>query len=123
MFSNPAALGPIFLCHLGFNGLLCYQRFTPGIAFMLLLNLYVTICYEALAKTLVHILWLSELHDCATAPWMGVPVAIFLNWLLNKCGAYKINWNPERIREKFGFWGDPIVMGIMVGLVLGILGT
>ena len=94
-----------------------------AVAFMLLLNLYVTICYEALAKRWSTYYGYQNCTIVQLHHGMGVPVAILLNWLLNKCGAYKINWKPERIREKFGFWGDPIIMGVVVGLVLGILGN
>ena len=94
-----------------------------AVAFMLILNLYVTIFYEVLAKR-----WSSYYgyQNCTIVQLhhgMNVPFGIFLSWLLNKFGAYKINWKPTSIREKFGFWGDPIVMGVIVGLALGIAGN
>lgn len=52
----------------------------------------------------------------------GTPFAVGGNWLLNKMGAYKIRWRPEALRVRMGFLGEPIVLGMILGLVLGILG-
>ena len=94
-----------------------------AVAFMLVLNLYVTICYEALAKRWSTYYGYQNCTIVQLHHGMGVPLGILFTWLLNKCGAYKINWKPERIRERFGFWGDPIVMGVIVGLLVGLLGN
>lgn len=52
----------------------------------------------------------------------GTPFAVVGNWLLNKLGAYKIRWRPEDIRKRIGFLGEPIVLGLILGLLIGILG-
>lgn len=52
----------------------------------------------------------------------GTPFAVVGNWLLNKLGAYKIRWRPEDIRARIGFLGEPIVLGLILGLLIGILG-
>jgi len=52
----------------------------------------------------------------------ATPFAVAGNWLLNKMGAYKIRWRPEALRAHMGFLGEPIVLGLILGLVLGILG-
>lgn len=52
----------------------------------------------------------------------ATPFAVAGNWVLNKMGAYKIRWRPEALRERLGFLGEPIVLGLILGLVLGILG-
>jgi PTS system galactitol-specific IIC component len=52
----------------------------------------------------------------------GTPFAVGGNWLMNKMGAYKIRWRPEALRTRMGFLGEPIVLGMILGLVLGILG-
>jgi galactitol PTS system EIIC component len=94
-----------------------------AVAFMLVLNLYVSVFYEMLAKR-----WstyygsknctIVQLHHGGS-----VPLALLGNWVLNRLGAWKINWKPAHIREKFGFFGDPIILGIIVGFVLGFLGN
>lgn len=94
-----------------------------AVAFMVVLNLWVTICYEMLAKR-----WstyygyknctIVQLHNGA-----NVPGALLVNWILNRLGAYKINWKPTHIRERFGFFGEPIVLGGIVGFVIGVAGN
>jgi PTS system galactitol-specific IIC component len=37
-------------------------------------------------------------------------------------GAYKIRWSPEEIRKRMGFLGEPIFLGLILGLVIGVLG-
>lgn len=94
-----------------------------SIALMLVLNLWATTFYEVLAKR-----WskyykypncmIVQLHNADP-----IPFAILSNWLLNKCGAYKVRWKPEDLREKLGFMGDPIALGFILGFVLGLLGN
>lgn len=53
-----------------------------------------------------------------------VPLAIPLNWLLDRIpGVRSWDLDPENIQKKFGpTFGDPMVMGLIIGLVLGVLG-
>ncbi len=53
----------------------------------------------------------------------GTPFAVLGNWLLNKVGAYKIRWQPEAIRKRLGFLGEPTVLGLILGLLIGLLGN
>lgn len=56
-----------------------------------------------------------------TAP--GIPFAIFTNWLVDKIpGLNKMEADPETIRKRFGIMGEPVILGFIIGLVLGILG-
>jgi PTS system galactitol-specific IIC component len=94
-----------------------------AVAFMLVLNLYATIGYELLAKR-----WSTyyKYQNCTIvqlAHAFETPPAILGNWVLNKLGAYKIKWNPSNIRDRFGFFGEPMVLGVIVGFVLGLLGN
>lgn len=52
----------------------------------------------------------------------ATPFAVVGNWALNKMGAYKIRWRPEALRARMGFLGEPIVLGLILGLALGVLG-
>lgn len=94
-----------------------------SIALMLVLNLWATTFYEVLARR-----WSKyyKYPNCTIVQLHNVdpvPFAIFSNWLLNKCGAYKIRWKPEDLREKLGFMGDPIALGFILGFMLGLLGN
>lgn len=52
----------------------------------------------------------------------GTPFAVAGNWALNRMGANKIRWNPEQLRQRLGFLGEPIVLGLILGLLLGFFG-
>jgi PTS system galactitol-specific IIC component len=51
-----------------------------------------------------------------------VPFCIALDWLLNKLGVDKINLRPEPIQKKLGFLGEPMTIGFIIGLLVGIVG-
>ena len=52
----------------------------------------------------------------------GVPFAILVNWIFEKIpGLRKLQADPESIRKKWGLFGEPVVMGFIIGIVLGIL--
>ncbi len=56
-----------------------------------------------------------------TAP--GVPFAIVTNWILDRIPGVK-NWkaDPETIQKRFGVFGEPVILGLVIGLILGVLG-
>ncbi|HUV15987.1 MAG TPA: PTS transporter subunit IIC [Pelolinea sp.] len=56
-----------------------------------------------------------------TAP--GVPFAIVTNWILDRIPGVK-NWkaDPETIQKRFGVFGEPVILGLVIGLVLGVMG-
>jgi PTS system galactitol-specific IIC component len=55
-----------------------------------------------------------------TAP--GVPFAILTNWVIDKIpGLNKLQADPETIRKRWGVFGEPVILGVVIGLVLGIL--
>jgi len=63
--------------------------------------------------------------SCAmTAPHHNgdAPFYLVLNILFSKLGMDKIQVNPQSIRDKIGFMGEPMYIGLFVGLVIGIVG-
>ena len=63
--------------------------------------------------------------NCAmTAPHhMGdVPMYLVLNILLGKIGLDKVRIDPETIKKKIGFLGEPMYIGLIVGILLGVVG-
>jgi PTS system galactitol-specific IIC component len=55
-----------------------------------------------------------------TAP--GVPFAIVTNWVIDKIPGLR-DWeaDPETIQKRFGTFGEPVILGLVIGLVLGLL--
>lgn len=51
-----------------------------------------------------------------------VPIAIPLNWVIDKIpGLNKLDADPEAIRKRFGLIGEPLMMGVIIGLIIGAL--
>lgn len=51
------------------------------------------------------------------------PVGIAVGWLLDKIpGVNKVNLNPEGIRNKLGTYGEPVILGLVIGAVFAIMG-
>lgn len=52
-----------------------------------------------------------------------VPIAIPLNKLLDKIPwINKLDADPEAIKKRFGVFGEPVVLGVVIGSVLGLIG-
>ncbi|MBA4398643.1 MAG: PTS galactitol transporter subunit IIC [Anaerolinea sp.] len=94
-----------------------------ALACMLVMNLYSLLFSEMLQKR-----WSTyygypnctvvQLHHVG-----AVPFAIAVNWVFNKLGLSKIRWSPEKIKEKLGFIGEPVMLGLILGLLIGFLGN
>ncbi|GHC64290.1 PTS galactitol transporter subunit IIC [Limoniibacter endophyticus] len=51
-----------------------------------------------------------------------LPIAIVLNWIMDRIpGINKINISTETIERRFGVFGEPVVLGLIIGLVLGVI--
>ena len=51
-----------------------------------------------------------------------VPLSMPINWLIDKIpGVNKWDANPESIQKRFGVWGEPLVMGVILGFIIGAL--
>jgi len=55
-----------------------------------------------------------------TAP--GVPFAILVNWIFEKIPALRdLKADPDTIRRRWGLFGEPVILGLIIGLILGFL--
>lgn len=55
-----------------------------------------------------------------TAP--GVPFAILVNWIFEKIpGLRDLKADPDTIRKRWGIFGEPVILGFIIGLILGVL--
>jgi PTS system galactitol-specific IIC component len=51
-----------------------------------------------------------------------VPIAIVLNWIMDRIpGINKINLDTNAIQRRLGVFGEPVILGLVIGLVLGII--
>ena len=50
------------------------------------------------------------------------PIAMLFNWIFDKIpGVRDIDVNTDMLQEKFGVFGEPMIIGTVIGLVIGIL--
>ena len=74
------------------------------------------------AKAIQHFYGLPGISIPHLTTGPGVPFAVATNWVLGKIpGVKKVNWDPENIQKNWGIFGDPIVLGFFIGLVMGII--
>ena len=94
-----------------------------AMACMIVQLLYIMLFSEVVAKR-----WSNHYqypNCCMTAPhhMEGVPFAILMNWLLGLIGFNKIKINAASIQKKFGIFGEPMFIGLIVGLIIGVIGN
>lgn len=58
-----------------------------------------------------------------SVPSAAAPFAILVRWLLIKLKLDKKEMSVEGLSNKLGFWGEPIAIGLIVGLFITILGS
>ncbi|MBQ1567037.1 MAG: PTS galactitol transporter subunit IIC, partial [Erysipelotrichaceae bacterium] len=99
------------------------QNMALAVATMIVQQIYTLLLTEVIAKR-----WstyygypgcsIASLHT-ATICVVAIPV----NWLLNKLGLYKIEADPVAIKKKLGFIGEPMTLGLILGLIIGFVGN
>lgn len=94
-----------------------------AMACMVVQLLYIMLFSEVVAKR-----WSNHYqypNCCMTAPhhMESVPFALFMNWLLGLIGFNKIKLNASTIQKKFGMFGEPMFIGLVVGLIIGVIGN
>ena len=51
-----------------------------------------------------------------------IPFAIAINWIVDKIpGLNKVDIDADKMKQKFGVLGDPIVLGVIIGIIIGAL--
>ena len=62
---------------------------------------------------------------CMTAPHHleAFPFAVCMDWLLTKLGFNKIKINAAALQKKLGLLGEPMMIGLFVGLLIGLIGN
>lgn len=99
------------------------ENLVMAFVLMLFINLVTLLIAEVVQKR-----WSTYYHypNCAmTAPHhMGdAPMYLVLNIIGSKIGLDKIKADPASIKKKFGFMGEPMYIGLIVGLLLGVIGN
>ncbi|MBR4462872.1 MAG: PTS galactitol transporter subunit IIC [Erysipelotrichaceae bacterium] len=61
---------------------------------------------------------------CMTAPHHleSFPFTVLMDWILTKLGFNKIKINASDLQKKLGLLGEPMMIGLFVGLLIGLIG-
>jgi len=99
------------------------DNFVLGLAVMIMQLLYTQLFAEMIQKR-----WSTyyQYPNCTIASLHTVsitPYAIAMDWILNKLGLNKIKADPESFRKRLGFMGEPMSLGLFLGLFIGIVGN
>ena len=109
--------------------------FTGGLVYALTGNIWLGILASAINSALVLLLgdWTAPaVQEYYKIPGISIPhgfsaafvsIGIPLNWILDKLHFDKIKADPVSIRKKWGIFGDPIIIGLILGMVVGFLGN
>jgi len=99
------------------------DNFVLGLAVMIMQLLYTQLFAEMIQKR-----WSTyyQYPNCTIASLHTVsitPYAIAMDWILNKLGLNRIKADPESFRKRLGFMGEPMSLGLFLGLFIGIVGN
>ena len=94
-----------------------------AVTVMIIQQLYTLLITEVIAKR-----WSTyyKYPGCSIASLHTATIAVFaipLNWLMNKIGLYKVKADPAALKAKLGFVGEPMTLGLLLGLIIGFIGN
>ena len=96
--------------------------FALGVAAAVVCNLVVLLIADIIAPSLQEFNGYDNL-TLTSVPQGGAPFAMIVRWIVVKL---KIRTRPisaESLQEKFGFWGEPLSIGLIVGILIAVLGS
>lgn len=86
------------------------------------LNLVVLLIADIIAPSLQEFNGYENV-TLTSVPSGGAPFAMIVKWVLDKFNVKASNRDLEGLADRFGFWGEPLTIGLMVGFLITILGS
>lgn len=100
--------------------MLVTNSFWIGVVSCMFMNLLQLLIADILAPSLQEHYGYEGVTCTAFGCVQCAPIAILFRWILIKLKVREIKLDPETLRRKFGFWGEPVSMGLIIGLSIGI---
>lgn len=102
---------------------LATKNMVLAVILMCLLNMYSLLLSEVMARR-----WSTYYNypNCTIIAMHNIEPAIFallIDPIWNMLGLNKVRLNPQGLQKKLGFLGEPISLGLFLGLFLGVLGN
>ncbi len=97
--------------------------FWLGVACATYLNLIVLLIADWIAPSLQEHYGYDGVTSTCICAINGAPFAILIKWLLKKLKLDKVRLDPTTLRDKIGFFGEPVTMGLIVGIVISFIAS
>ncbi len=95
--------------------------FALGLACAMFSNLFVLLTADALAPALQEYYGYDGLTCTCISNVCSVYIGGVLNILFKKIGFGRVHINPESINKRLGFFGEPPMIGTILGILMGII--
>ncbi len=95
--------------------------FALGVAAAVFCNLIVLLIADIIAPSLQEYYGYDGVA-LTSVPQSGAPFAMIVRWILIKLKVKERHFDLRDFTQRFGFWGEPLVIGLVVGLIITILG-
>lgn len=92
-----------------------------GLACAMTANLFVLLLADWLAPSLQERYGYEGITTTTFPPLNGAPFAVLMKWVLMKLHVYEIQLDADTLQRRFGFWGEPVTMGVIIGLLITLI--
>lgn len=96
--------------------------FALGVAAAVVCNLVVLLIADIIAPSLQEFNGYDNV-TLTSVPQGGAPFAMIVRWIMAKLKIKTRKVSAEKLQEKFGFWGEPLSIGLIVGFLIAVLGS
>ncbi len=96
-------------------------NFALAVACAIFLNLVVLLLADLVGPALQEHYGYDGITSTCFCAINGVPFAILIKWLMKKIHLDKIELDPETLKSKLGFWGEPMGMGCVIGIAIALV--
>ncbi|NTW71810.1 MAG: PTS sugar transporter subunit IIC [Eubacteriaceae bacterium] len=96
--------------------------FAIGLLAAIFINLIVLLIADIIAPSIQEY-YGYEGVTLTSVPAAVAPFAMFVRWLLKKLNIKEKQLDVDGLTAKFGFWGEPVTLGLLVGLLVAVLGS
>lgn len=97
-------------------------NFGLAIACAVFLNLVVLLLADLVGPSMQEYYGYDGVTSTCFCAINGAPFAILMKWIFQKIGLLgKVKLDPDSLRSKLGFWGEPMAMGLIIGIIISLI--
>jgi PTS system galactitol-specific IIC component len=95
--------------------------FTLALFACFFMNMFMLLVADFLAPALQEYYGYQGLTNTCNCTTNISILAGAIRWLFKKLNVKELNWEPAKIQDRLGFFGEPAMIGIIMGLVMGVI--